>query len=197
MEHKFNPENKKRLSSELRKKVLPASRILREAGLREKMIFADVGCGNGYFTFPASEIAGSKGRVFALDISLELLEDINIRIKEENKTNIEVIKTEENNLRISKESVDLAFSCNVMHEAKDLDLFLKEIKRVLKPQGRIVIIDWEKIDGDVGPPKEHRLDKSVIIRELKDIGFKYVKAKNLNKDLYRITALKKMKLQFI
>jgi len=195
MEHKFNPENKKRLSSDLRKKVLPASRILREAGLREEMIFADVGCGNGYFTFPASDIAGSRGKVFALDISSELLADINIRAKEENKTNIEVIKTEENNLRISKESVDLAFSCNVMHEAKDLDLFLKEIKRVLKPQGRIVIIDWEKTDGDVGPPKEHRLDKNVIIRELKDIGFKYIKAKNLNKDLYRITALKNKGLE--
>jgi ubiquinone/menaquinone biosynthesis C-methylase UbiE len=190
MEHKFNPENKKKLFSEFRKKILPARRTLKEAGLKEEMTFADVGCGNGYFTFPASEIIGSKGRVFALDISSELLEDINTRIKEENKTNIEVVKTEENNLKIAKESVDLAFSCNVLHETKDLDLFLKEVKRILKPEGRIAIIDWEKVDSDFGPPKEHRLDKSVIINGLKDIGFKYVKAKILNKDLYRITALK-------
>ncbi|MHB1443763.1 MAG: class I SAM-dependent methyltransferase [Candidatus Humimicrobiaceae bacterium] len=191
MEHKFNPENKKKLFSEFRQKMLPARRTLKEAGLKKEMTFADVGSGNGYFTLPAADIVGDKGKVFALDISSEMLEDMNTRIKEENKTNIEVIKTEENNLKIVKESVDLAFSCNVVHEAKNLDLFLKEIKRILKPKGRIAIIDWEKTDSDFGPPKEHRLDKSVIINGLKGIGFKYIKAKNLNKDLYRITAIKK------
>jgi len=154
------------------------------------MNFADIGCGNCYFTFPASGITGPKGRVFALDISPEMLEEINARVKEENKTNIEVINTEENNLKIAKESVDLAFSCNVVHEAKDLDLFLKEVERILRPGGRIAIIDWEKKDSDLGPPREHRLDKSIIINELKNIGFKYIKAKNLNKDLYRIIAIK-------
>ncbi|MHB1275211.1 MAG: class I SAM-dependent methyltransferase, partial [Candidatus Humimicrobiaceae bacterium] len=59
------------------------------------------------------------------------------------------------------------------------------------PKGRIAIIDWEKTDSDFGPPKEHRLDKSVITNSLKDIGFKYVRVKILNKDLYRITAIKK------
>ncbi len=158
------------------------------------MSFADVGCGNGYFTFPAAEIVGSKGRIFALDISSELLEDIKTRVKDEKKSNIKLIKTEENDLKIDKESVDLVFSCNVVHEAKDLDLFLKEMTRILKPGGRIAIIDWKKADSEFGPPKEHRLDKSVIIDKLKDIGFKYIKAKNLNKDLYRITALKKQEM---
>jgi ubiquinone/menaquinone biosynthesis C-methylase UbiE len=190
MEHKFNPENKKRLFNELRQKVLPARKTLKEAGLKEGMTFADVGSGNGYFTFPAADIVGDEGKVFALDISPEMLEDINTKIKGEHKTNIKVVKTEENNLRIIKESVDLAFSCNVVHETKDLDLFLKEVKRILKPEGRIAIIDWEKADSDFGPPKEHRLDKSTIINVLKDIGFKYVRAKILNRDLYRITAIK-------
>ena len=190
MGNKFNPEDKKKLFSELRKKTLPAHKTLKEVGLKEGMNFADIGCGNGYFTFPASGITGPKGRVFALDISPEMLEEINTRVKEENKTNIEVINTEENNLKITKESVDLAFSCNVVHEAKDLDLFLKEVERILRPGGRIAIIDWEKKDSDLGPPREHRLDKSIIINELKNIGFKYIKAKNLNKDLYRIIAIK-------
>ncbi|MHB8277948.1 MAG: class I SAM-dependent methyltransferase [Candidatus Humimicrobiaceae bacterium] len=190
MEHKFDPKNKKKLFSDFRKKILPAIKTLRAAGLKEGMVLADIGSGNGYFTFPAADIVGSKGKVFALDILPELLDDISKRIKTEKRNNIEVIKTDENNLKIAKESVSLAFSCNVLHETKDLDLFLKEVKRVLKPSGRITIIDWEKVDSDFGPPKEHRLDKSVIINGLKDIGFKYVKAKILNKDLYRITALK-------
>jgi len=191
MEHKFNPENKKRLSGELRKKILPASRTLKGAGLKTGMTIADVGCGNGYFTFNASKIVGSKGRVFALDISSEMLEDIISIVKEKDITNIEAIKTEENNLKIDKESVDIAFSCNVVHETRDPGLFLIEIKRILKNQGRIAIIDWEKIDSDFGPPKEHRIDKSMLMGQLKDIGFKYIKTKSLNKDLYRITAIKK------
>jgi ubiquinone/menaquinone biosynthesis C-methylase UbiE len=190
MVHKFNPENKKRLFSEQRQKTLPAYKTLKEAGLKEGMNFADIGSGNGYFTLSAAAIAGNSGNVFALDISSEMLEGINNIIKETNITNIKVIKTEENDLKIAKESVDMAFSCNVVHEAKNLLLFLKEIKRILKPGGRIAIIDWEKTDGDFGPPKEHRLDKSIIIKELKVMRFKYIKAKNLNKDLYRITAIK-------
>ena len=45
MEHKFNPENKKRLSGEFRKKILPASRTLKGAGLKTGMTIADIGCG--------------------------------------------------------------------------------------------------------------------------------------------------------
>ena len=191
MEHKFNPENKKRLLDEFRQKTLPSHKTLEDSGLKVGISFADVGCGNGYFTFPAADIVGGKGKIFALDISTEFLEDIKTRIKDEKKSNIEVIKTEENDLKIDKESVDLAFSCNVVHEVKDLDLFLKEMTRILKLGGRIAIIDWEKADSDFGPPKEHRLDRSIIINQLKDIGFKYIRAKNLNKDLYRITALKR------
>jgi len=190
MKHKFNPENKKKLISEDRQKTLPARRILEDAGLKPGMSFADVGCGNGYFTFPASELVGSKGRFFALDILPELLEDIKIRAKEEVNNNIEVIKTQENNLKIKKESVDIAFSCNVVHEAKDLILFLKEISRILKPGGSIIIIDWEKAETELGPPKEHRIDKDVVINELINIGFKYLEAKGLNKDQYQITAIK-------
>ncbi|MHB1347668.1 MAG: class I SAM-dependent methyltransferase [Candidatus Humimicrobiaceae bacterium] len=191
MEHKFNPGNKKRLSDEFRKKILPAHRILKEAGLKEEMTFADVGCGNGYFTFPAVKIVGSKGRVLALDISSEMLEDIIDQVKKEKIKNIEVIETEENDLKTGKDSADLAFSCNVMHETKDPELFLAEVKKILKNKGRIVIIDWEKADSDFGPPKEHRLDKIEIIRFLKNMGFKYIKAKSISKDLYRITAIKK------
>jgi ubiquinone/menaquinone biosynthesis C-methylase UbiE len=190
MEHKFNPENKKRLFSEFRKKILPARKTLKLSGLKEGMFFADIGSGNGYFTFPAADIAGNKGKVFALDISSEMLEDIKIKIREKNITNIEVIKTEENDLKIVSEAVDLAFSCNVVHETKDPGLFLKEIKRILKPGGRVSIIDWEKIDSGFGPPKGHRIDKTLITKLLEDQGFKYIKTKILNKDLYRVTAVK-------
>ncbi|MCE5329544.1 hypothetical protein LLG07_04330 [bacterium] len=43
-----------------------------------------------------------------------------------------------------------------MHEAKNLDLFLKEMTRILKPGGRIAIIDWNKADSEFGPPKNHK-----------------------------------------
>ncbi|MHB8278304.1 MAG: hypothetical protein ACYDIA_11710 [Candidatus Humimicrobiaceae bacterium] len=57
MGHKFDPKNKEKLFSDFRKKILPAIKTLRAAGLKEGTVLADIGSGNGYFTFPASEIA--------------------------------------------------------------------------------------------------------------------------------------------
>ncbi|MEM4326044.1 MAG: methyltransferase domain-containing protein, partial [Candidatus Pacearchaeota archaeon] len=74
--HKFDPRNAHKLLSEERKRVLPAYEILRSSGLMDGMVFADIGCGNGYFTLPALEIVGEKGKVYSIDVQKEMLDEL-------------------------------------------------------------------------------------------------------------------------
>ena len=190
MSHKFDSKNKNNLFSEERIKVLPPEKILIEAGLLKDMAFADIGCGNGYFTLSASEIIGEKGKVFAFDISDEMLADLRKRAEEKNRKNIETRKSSENSLPIVNEIADIAFACNVIHEAKYPGLFIEEMKRILKPSGKIAVIDWQKIESDKGPPKSDRIEKELMIEMLEEKGFDYIELNPISDNFYFITAMK-------
>ena len=84
MAHKFDAKNKHKLDNEKRRELLPPEEILIKLGLHEGDIMADIGCGIGYFTNPASKIAGDSGNIFAMDISPEMLQDVGIKIKSNN-----------------------------------------------------------------------------------------------------------------
>ena len=88
MAHKFNVKEMHKLDSFERRKILPPEEILIKAGLKIKDIFLDIGCGIGYFSIPASRIIGIEGKVFALDTSSEMLEELKRRIYKKNIKNI-------------------------------------------------------------------------------------------------------------
>jgi len=124
---------------------------------------ADIGCGIGYFTIPASKIVGDIGNIFAMDISPKMLQDVGIKIKSNNISNIEIILTEENDLKLEDNKITFAFVSTVLHEADEKENFLKEIKRVISPKGKIAIVEWQKINSEFGPPIDHRLDKMDLL----------------------------------
>ena len=72
--HKFNPENIGRLIGEDRERELPPKAFLINQGLKEGTVFADIGCGPGFFSIPATKIVGSTGKVLAVDLQEERLE---------------------------------------------------------------------------------------------------------------------------
>ena len=76
MAHKFNKLDKKKLDNPKKRELIPPYKILEMIELEEGDKIADVGAGIGYFTIPASEIVGKKGMVYALDIELEMIEEI-------------------------------------------------------------------------------------------------------------------------
>jgi ubiquinone/menaquinone biosynthesis C-methylase UbiE len=190
MVQKFDFKKSKDLVSNKRKKLLPAIKTLTVLGLKKSDIFADIGCGIGYFTFPASEIVGREGKVYAMDISLDMLNKIKETINNKDIINIEVIKTTENNLVIADDTVNFVFISTVLHEADDLNSILQEIKRIVITNGKIAIIEWKKIKSDFGPPLVDRLEPSILANELKKINFKNIVINDLNEYLYSITGFK-------
>ena len=109
MAHKFNIGNRHKLDNEKRRKLLPPYKTLENLGLQPGDIMADIGCGIGYFTIPASEVVGETGKVFAMDISFEMIQEVEKKAEENNITNIKTIVTEENDLKVDDGAVTYAF----------------------------------------------------------------------------------------
>jgi ubiquinone/menaquinone biosynthesis C-methylase UbiE len=186
MAHKFDILKRDKLDNPERRKVLPPEETLRQLGLKPGEIMADIGCGIGYFTIPAGQIVGPAGKVFALDIADEMLQEVNEAKKSSHLNNIETVKTAEYDLALQSHSITFAFTCNVLHEIADLDPYIAEIRRILVEKGRLVVIEWEKKASEMGPPIDHRIDKVTLMALFTKNGFKTIDCQNIGKEYYSI-----------
>lgn len=189
MAHKFNPDNKKKLDNEWRRENLPPVETLGKLGLQASDRVADIGCGIGYFTIPAAQIIG-ENKIYALDTSPEMLEEVKGRSKELAIDNVETVKTEELDLLIPDEAVTFALLVNVIHEVVDKNQFLEEISRIIKPGGKLAIIDWEKAQTPMGPPIDHRIAKEDLVGMLEEIGFNCQKIQSFTENFYGLVMVK-------
>lgn len=168
MPHKFDVKNAEILDSLERIQFLNPDGILDKAGLSKEMVLADIGCGTGYFTIPASR---RVKKVFAIDVQKEMLDILGEKINKQKLTNIEAILSEEASIPLPDNSVDVLLMANVFHELEDRSSILKEGKRILSGNGILVIVDWKKMEMDFGPPVEERLTPEEVISICKDNGF--------------------------
>lgn len=129
--------------------------LWRRVALREGETVVDVGAGSGYFSLPAARIVGPGGRVYAVDVSKELLELIRERAEAGNIRNIETVLSTPSRIPIEDSAADVTLLANVLHGISPKTL--AESVRVLHPGGRLVDVDWKKRRTPEGPPVEHRL----------------------------------------
>ena len=160
MVHKFDVKKAGILDNPERMQFLNLEIILDKLELTGEMVIADLGCGTGFFSIPASK---RVKKVFALDIQQEMLDMLLDKIKKEKITNIETLLSEESSIPLPDNSVGLLLMVNVFHELGDKLSILKEVKRVITNKGRLMIIDWKKIEMDIGPPLEERFDEKEVI----------------------------------
>jgi Methylase involved in ubiquinone/menaquinone biosynthesis len=161
--HKFNPENRKKLNSKEREAILPPAQVLKDIGLAYDTIWADIGCGTGFFTIP---LAKEVRQVYALDIRAEMLDDLNKGLAQRQILNVDVLQSEENRFPLSERLVDGILTSLVIHEVDEPVEFFHELNRILKTSGRLVVIEWAKASTEMGPPTEHRLS----IQQLDDLA---------------------------
>lgn len=105
---------------------------------------ADFGAGVGAYVFPIASLVGNQGKVYALDIDTEILDKLNREIKKSKFENIDTIVSNlEENIYLPDQECDLIILSNVLAQVSNLEKVILETKRILKPQGRILIIDWK------------------------------------------------------
>jgi len=146
--------------------------ILASIGLNLGFTFADVGCGSGFFSIPAAKIVGKKGKVFALDSDEEAIATLRKKAFTKNLTNIEArVGTAEDTV-LCDACADMVFFGIVLHDFNDPALVLVNARKMLKPEGRLVDLDWKKESMDFGPPIDIRFSEERAIGLIEGAGFK-------------------------
>jgi ubiquinone/menaquinone biosynthesis C-methylase UbiE len=116
----------------------------------------DAGCGNGYMAKIFSELVGNTGKIYALDPDNQSIANLK---KEVEKTNIEAFVGDITKpTRLKAASIDLVYLSTVFHifSESQIEGFVTEIKRILKPNARLAIVNIKKEDTVFGPPVEMR-----------------------------------------
>lgn len=116
---------------------------LKFLGLQDNMIVADLGCGTGYYTIALSHLV-KKGKVYAVDVQKDFLSGISRTLHDAKISNVECIWGDIEKMggtKLADSVIDGAVVSNVFCQAKDRAELLKEIKRILKPTGKVLLIE--------------------------------------------------------
>jgi ubiquinone/menaquinone biosynthesis C-methylase UbiE len=146
--------------------------VLENLGLKPGMVVCDLGCGNGYYTLEMAARVKPTGKVFAVDIQPEMLHLLELRAEEQKVTNVEVVLGGLVDPRMPDDSIDLLLLVDVYHEFSHPSLMLKSIRKCLKPEGRIALVEFRAEDRTVPIRPEHKMTKKQIMKEYQANGFK-------------------------
>ncbi len=136
---KYDPKHAAFLDSEERKDRFPPGKIISLLDLENDDVILDLGAGTGFLTFPLSEIV-ENGKIYAVDVQEEMIEELKKKCDERGCSNIEVVLSEEGMIPISDDEVTKSFLINVLHEIEDVST-LDELSRVMKDDAKISIVD--------------------------------------------------------
>lgn len=143
--------------------------------VKSGMAVADIGAGTGYYTERLAAAVGPSGRVYATDVQIGMLRLLEMRKKQKNLANVEVVRGGMTTTGLAPESVDLALMVDVYHEfGKPLEM-LADLMTALKPGGRVALIEYRKEDPNVPILEDHKMTEKQIKQELTAAGYRHVK----------------------
>ena len=155
-------------------KFIKPETILKQIGLQAGMQVADLGCGLGYFALPAARLVGSRGKVYAVDVQKSALAQVRKEAQSQNIAGLEMIWSDievPGATKIPSHSLDMVFLINTLFQAQNKRAVIGESKRLLKPDGLFLLIDWQPGDMAMGPTVDKRLDLANIRQIMKESGF--------------------------
>jgi precorrin-6B methylase 2 len=132
---------------------------------------ADIGSGTGYFTWRLAEQVGRQGKVYAIDIQESMLELTKATVARHDLTNVEYVLSNGLELRLSERSIDLAFIAYAYHEFADPKAMMQAVRRVLKPGGRVFILEYAQETDRAPASRLHSMRFDDIRREIEPAGF--------------------------
>lgn len=162
----------RRLMSDERRQYQNPLKLSKVMGVKNRMTVADLGCGPGFFTIPLASVVGPHGLVYAVDSNPTMLKHLRDNVKKSGAGGkaIRVIKADVSKTRIPSGSVDVVLLIRILHDIEDKTAFLNEVRRICKPGGKVIDLDWKKVRMGHGPPDKIRLSKPESRKILTDGG---------------------------
>lgn len=147
-------------------------RLVRELGISRGMTVADLGCGSGYFLPYLHAAVAPDGHVLGEDIDAELLAIAHQKVEQQGLTTVTLREGLPADPRLEAGRYDFVLLVDTYHHILDRPTFLGHVRRSLRPQtGRFVVVDFRE-DATRGPPRQHRIPRADVIRELGQAGMR-------------------------
>ena len=141
-------------------------------GVSTGAIVADVGAGPGFFAVPAARRVGAAGRVYAIDASPAMIARLRERRERDRLPQLRPVRSTSRHIPLRSGVADVVLLANVLHDIPDATL--AEAVRLLRPEGRLVNVDWKRSRTPYGPPIELRLSPRAAERRLASFGLRTI-----------------------
>lgn len=159
------------LERSTREKEENTSKLIKNMNIQPTDIIADIGAGSGYHVFKMAPLA-NKGAVYAVDIQPEMLQAILESKQYEIHKNIELIQGDEKNVNLPENTFDKVLMVDVYHEFNFPKEMIVSIKKALKKNGKIYLIEYRAEDNTVPIKEIHKMSEKQAIKEMKAAGFR-------------------------
>jgi predicted methyltransferase len=140
-------------------------------GIRPGMVVADIGAGSGYMTMRVARLVGPQGHVYANDIQPAMLRIITQKAGDEHLANVTAVLGSETSANLPARAIDLALLVDVYHEFRHPQEMLRSIRQSLKPDARLVLVEYRKEDPAIPIADTHRMSVADARTEVEAEGF--------------------------
>jgi len=161
-------------------KFLDPDAIISQLEISPTSTVVDFGCGPGYFSIPFAKKVGEEGRVYALDILPQSLETVIGKAKNSGVVNIltnRVNFEKENGTKLEANMADWIIMKDVLFQNQKKETIITEAARILKPGGKIIVVEWNQKEVSVGPAMELRIPQVTLEKMFND--HKFIIEKNI------------------
>jgi SAM-dependent methyltransferase len=149
------------------------SKAIAALDIKPGQVVADVGAGSGYYTARLAERVGATGKVYASDLQPQMVALLEQRVARDRLTQVEVLQATETDPRLPPAAIDLILMVDVYHELARPQEVLRQLRAALKPDGRLVLIEFRKESPWVPIREEHKMSVREARLELEAEGYRF------------------------
>lgn len=145
--------------------------VVKSLNLKSGDVIADIGAGDGYFTWRFAEAVGPGGQALGLEVSSWQVESMKRDAERRGWDHYQAMLVETDDPGFEARSVDVVFLCNAYHHLSNRVDYFRKVSGGLKEDGRVVVVDFYNKRMAIGPPPSHTLAKEVVLEEMKAAGY--------------------------
>jgi len=162
------------LTRETRAREENPNQLLKALNLKPGQTICDFGCGNGYYTVRLAKHVGPQGAVYAVDIQQEMLDMLAKEVGPRGLKNVKPVLATSKDPGLPPTTFDLVLMVDVYHELSDPEEVLAIVRKSLKPEGRLVTVEFREEDPAVPILPLHKMSQAQVLKEIPANGFKLV-----------------------